>query len=33
MLNFDEFASAATPPDVKASKLPLAPETIVTLAA
>ena len=33
MLNFDEFASAATPPDVKASKLPLAPETLVTLAA
>jgi len=33
MLNFDEFVSAATPPDVKASKPPLLPETLVTFAA
>jgi hypothetical protein len=33
MVNFDDFASAATPPDVKSSKLPLAAETLATLAA
>jgi hypothetical protein len=32
-VNFDDFASAATPPDVKSSKLPLAAETLATLAA
>lgn len=32
-LNFDDFASAITPPDVKSSKLPLAAETLATLAA
>jgi hypothetical protein len=33
IVNFDDFASAATPPDVKSSKLPLAAETLATLAA
>jgi hypothetical protein len=33
VVSFDDFASAATPPDVKSSKLPLAAETIATLAA
>jgi hypothetical protein len=33
MVNFDDFASAATPPDGKSSKLPLAAETLATLAA
>jgi hypothetical protein len=33
MLNFDDFASAAKPQDLKSSKLPLAAETIATLAA
>ena len=33
LVNFDAFASAATPPAVKASKLPLAAETLATLAA
>ena len=33
VVNFDDFASAATPPDVKSSKLPLAAETLATLAA
>src|SRR5580700_8701158 len=33
MLNFGDFASAATPPAVKASKPPLAAETLATLAA
>ena len=33
VVNFDDFASAATPPDVKSSKLPLAAETLTTLAA
>lgn len=33
LVNFDDFASAATPPDLKSSKLPLAPETLATLAA
>jgi hypothetical protein len=32
-LNFDDFASAATPLDMKSSKLPLAAETLATLAA
>jgi len=33
LLNFDHFASTATPPAVKSSKLPLAAETLATLAA
>ncbi len=33
VVSFDDFASAATPPDVKSSKLPLAAETLATLAA
>lgn len=33
VVSFDDFAAAATPPDVKSSKLPLAAETIATLAA
>ena len=33
VMNFDDFASAATPPDLKSSKLPLAAETLATLAA
>src|ERR1017187_1744003 len=33
VVNFDAFASAATPPAVKSSKLPLAAETLATLAA
>jgi hypothetical protein len=33
VVNFDDFASAATPPAVKSSKLPLAAETLATLAA
>ena len=33
LVNFDDFASAATPPAVKSSKLPLAAETLATLAA
>ncbi len=33
VVNFDDFASEATPPDVKSSKLPLAAETLATLAA
>ena len=33
VVNFDAFASAATPQDLKPSKLPLAAETIATLAA
>jgi hypothetical protein len=32
-VNFDDFASAAAPPDLKSSKLPLAAETLATLAA
>jgi hypothetical protein len=32
-VDFDDFASAATPPDVKSSKLPLAAETLATFAA
>ena len=33
VVNFDHFASAATPQDLKSSKLPLAAETLSTLAA
>jgi hypothetical protein len=33
IINFDDFASAATPPDVKSPKLPMAAETLATLAA
>src|ERR1017187_5176600 len=33
VVNFDDFASAPTPPAVKSSKLPLAAETLATLAA
>lgn len=33
VVNFDHFASAATPHDLKSSKLPLAAETLSTLAA
>jgi len=33
VVNFDHFASAATPPHLKSSKLPLAAETLTTLAA
>lgn len=33
VVTFDDFASAATPPDLKSSKLPLAAETLATLAA
>lgn len=33
VVHFDDFASAATPPDLKSSKLPLAAETLATLAA
>jgi hypothetical protein len=33
MLNFDDFASAPALPDLKSSKLPLAAETLATLAA
>ena len=33
VVNFDDFASEATPPEVKSSKLPLAAETLATLAA
>ena len=33
VVNFDDFASAATPPAGKSSKLPLAAETLATLAA
>jgi len=32
-VNFDDFASAATPPEQKSSKLPLAAQTLATLAA
>jgi DDE superfamily endonuclease len=32
-VNFDDFASAAIPPDAKSSKLPLAAETLATIAA
>jgi hypothetical protein len=32
-VNFDDFASVATPPEQKSSKLPLAAETLATLAA
>lgn len=33
VVNFDDFASAATPPVLKSSQLPLAAETLATLAA
>jgi hypothetical protein len=33
VVNFDDFASAATPPAVKSPKLPMAAETLATLAA
>ena len=33
VVHFDDFASAATPPDLKSSNLPLAAETLATLAA
>jgi hypothetical protein len=33
VVSFDSFASAATPPELKSSKLPLAAETLATLAA
>jgi hypothetical protein len=33
MVNFDDFASTAPSPDGKASKLPLAAETLATHAA
>ena len=33
VVSFDHFASAATPPELKSSKLPLAAETLATLAA
>jgi hypothetical protein len=32
-VNFDDFASTSTPPEQKSSKLPLAAETLATLAA
>jgi hypothetical protein len=33
VVNFEDFASAAIPPDAKSSKLPLAAETLATIAA
>jgi hypothetical protein len=33
IVNLDDFASAATPPAMKSSKLPMAAETLATLAA
>lgn len=33
VVNFDDFTSAAIPPDAKSSKLPLAAETLATIAA
>jgi hypothetical protein len=33
VVNFDDFASAAIPPGAKSSKLPLAAETLATIAA
>jgi hypothetical protein len=33
LVSFDRFASAATPPDVKSTKLPLAAQTLTTFAA
>jgi len=33
LVTFDDFASAATPPELKSSKLPLVAETLATLAA
>jgi hypothetical protein len=33
VVSFDAFASAATPPELKSSKFPLAPETLATVAA
>ena len=33
VVSIDDFASAATPPELKSSKFPLAPETLATVAA